>query len=508
MRMKRKLFSLIAVLAIVMTLVSSTAMAAPAAGTDAHGRWDGLQPGVQRTFEQKIPVQIVFLGYTPDQVDKNAVLGVMPETYTPLVRYPQFYGLPGRDMGLKFNFDYKVTFTRPALTQSFFNYLKKIGVPGDPTLFQEEYNLNDTNVLDVTGPVLYIDGPKVEKWLAKNLPNINPKGYTIVYINWYGRPDFNFHVYTKTDVADPDTGYNFGELRASRKVIAWGGTTSRLWFYDLSAGPESWSGNYIVDFKDLDGNEVEDYRMPPIWEYDVNGYRDPSELSSDLGLVARFVGINLLFTSSPLYDPMNTAPGVNGRKIVHVNMMEDDPANLGTDWFNINYARQELRSFQPYYRWDINLTDVNPIDAGAQKSLLIFGDVLLEDDCWNAYGTTFAQLFCYFNMNRDAYIPSYRPNDYVAAFHAFNTTDEHLGSQSGLLGFADDNWIDGTQSYVFAFDTLRRSDGPGDASHRGGFARRLAIANPNRCADGHSHSNRAGHPLDHVRRDTSGAGGR
>ena len=42
---------------------------------------------------------------------------------------------------------------------------------------------------------------------------------------------------------DPDTGYNFGEVRASRKMIAWGGTTSRLWFYDLSAGPEVWTDN-------------------------------------------------------------------------------------------------------------------------------------------------------------------------------------------------------------------------------------------------------------------------
>jgi hypothetical protein len=39
-----------------------------------------------------------------------------------------------------------------------------------------------------------------------------------------------------------------------------------VWFHDLSAGPESWTANWNVDTPGLDGNGVEDYRMPPIWE--------------------------------------------------------------------------------------------------------------------------------------------------------------------------------------------------------------------------------------------------
>ena len=61
-------------------------------------------------------------------------------------------------------------------------------------------------------------------------------------------------------------------------MIAWGGTTAddeenglgalhRVWFHDLSAGPESWTANWNVDDPDLDGNGVEDYRMPATWEY-------------------------------------------------------------------------------------------------------------------------------------------------------------------------------------------------------------------------------------------------
>ena len=100
---------------------------------------------------------------------------------------------------------------------------------------------------------------------------------TVFLINWYERSDFDFHVYTKTDEPDPDTDYNFGTQRGSRKLTAWGGTTARdeesglgstrrVWFYDLSAGPEEWAGSWNITDDDLDGGGP-DYRIPPIWEY-------------------------------------------------------------------------------------------------------------------------------------------------------------------------------------------------------------------------------------------------
>ncbi len=60
-------------------------------------------------------------------------------------------------------------------------------------------------------------------------------------------------------------------------MIAWGGTamddpeggpasTSRVWFYDLSAGPEFWTDNWNITAANLDGG-APDYRMPPVWEY-------------------------------------------------------------------------------------------------------------------------------------------------------------------------------------------------------------------------------------------------
>jgi hypothetical protein len=133
--------------------------------------------------------------------------------------------------------------------------------------------------------------------------------------------------------------------------------------------------------------------------------------------------------------------------------MEDDPASLGKDWIKMPFVKKQLSSFEPYYRWQTNLTDTNPIDANAQRAFRIWAGITAEDDCWNDYGDPFAELFCYFDANRAAYLPTYGPTDYVAGIFAFNTTADNMGGQLGLLGFSDDNWIDGTQSYVFAFDT-------------------------------------------------------
>jgi hypothetical protein len=95
--------------------------------------------------------------------------------------------------------------------------------------------------------VLFIDGPRVEGWLDQH-DHSSSKGYKVYFINWHGRSDFRFHVYTKTDDPDPDTGHNFGN-RGSRAMNSWGGSDSRTWFYDFSAGPEYNTTNWVVDVR-------------------------------------------------------------------------------------------------------------------------------------------------------------------------------------------------------------------------------------------------------------------
>jgi hypothetical protein len=415
-------------------------------------RFEALQPGEFVTFTQTIPINLVFVGY--ENLSKGGLLDELPAAYDPVARYPQFYGLSGRNLGLHFNFQYRTIETNTAFENRFFGYLKQIGRPGPLTALQQQYNDQEQNVLDVQGPVLYIDAPSVEQWLASRTGELGidrDHSYTVYFINWYSRDDFKFHVYTKTDEPDPDTGYNFGVIRETRKMIAWGGSFSRSWFYDLSAGPESWTDNWNVDTPDLDGNGVEDYRMPPVWEYRSNGYRNRSRLDDDLGLVTRYVAINLLFTSSPLYDPLVTAPGLGGRKVIHIELFEDDPNSRGIDFSNKNLTLRALRSFEPYYDWKVVQQRNNPIDPQAQRALQIFSGVLEESDCWDAFETTDAELFCFFDANYSRYIPEYKPEDYVGEIFSFNTTEETLGDQFGLLGFADEDYESGTQTYVFVF---------------------------------------------------------
>ncbi len=411
----------------------------------AHAGGPGLNPGQFEVLSKTVPVNVVFIGYERADIDLAAFKAVLPAGYDPVVRYPQFYGLDGRNLGLSYKFKYKFDFTDAAFERRFFAFLTRTGVEGPPTAFQDAYNAETKNVLDVTGPVLFIDAPKVEHYLEAN-DGGRRSGYTIYFVNWYGRSDFRFHVYSKTDEVDPDTQVNFG-TRGSRRMIAWGGTSSRSWFYDLSAGPESWTNNWIVD------DDQSQYHMPPIWEYATPGYRPPAQLSQDLGLVARFVGIDLLFTTSPLYDPLVTAPGAGGARVAHVAMLQEDAASNGLTYFNADFMKRELRKFQPYYPWTVGVSDnPAPIDAGAKKALDIFtGNVFDPNECWTAYGTPFAQLFCYYDANLGKYVPSYGRKDYVGEIFAYSATDASMGSQFGLLGFADDNWIDGTQSYVFMF---------------------------------------------------------
>jgi hypothetical protein len=443
--MGKKWLSLLSALLLAVFLVT------PAAARSLS--FDALQPGEQVTFKQTIPINLAFIGY--DKLDRDDLLNELPATYEPLVRVPQYYGLSGRPMGLHYDFKYRFTKADKAFENQFFGYLREIGQPNDLTAFQQQYNDQQNNILDVTGPVLYIDAPSVEQWLARKgreAFDIDPRSYTIYFVNWYSRKDFKFHVYTKTDEPDPDTGYNFGEIRTDRDLIAWGGTETRTWFFDPSAGPESWSGSWNVDDQDLDGDDVPDYRIPPIWEYAEDGYRRPSKLSSDLGLVTRYVGINLLFTNSPLYDPLVTTPGLGGDKVVHIEVLQDDPATDGRDYLDADLIRSKLRALQPYYGWEVNVEQTKPLDPGARRAFRIFAGLRQEDDCWNVFGDTFAELFCYFNENLDTYVPPYDPNDYVVEVFAFNTTNARMGDPPCCLGYADDNWVDGTQTFVFEFD--------------------------------------------------------
>ena len=107
-----------------------------------------------------------------------------------------FYGLPS-DLGIGYSYDYDVTYTNSAFEDRFFGTLSDLADPAPRTLYQQDYNAQNTNVLNVRQNH-FIDAPTVEQWLIDNAPyGVDTTQDTLFFINWWGRDDFKFHLYTE-----------------------------------------------------------------------------------------------------------------------------------------------------------------------------------------------------------------------------------------------------------------------------------------------------------------------
>ena len=439
--------------ALVVAGVLCTVLAAPA-GAFANG---GLAPGGVTKFKERVPVNVVFVGFDERDAPWNAVRSELSSRGEPIVRSRAFYGIEER-LGLDYSYDYKPHYTSKAWEDGFFGYLGSIAVPKPITEWQQAYNDQLRNVLNVTDN-RWIDAPKVEKRLIDTAPaGVDTRQPTIFFINWHGRQDFRFHVYSKTGEPDPDTGYDFGALRDTRKIVAWGGTTpddeetglgrrgvNRVWFYDLSAGPENWGGNFDVDDADLDGDGVADYRIPVSWEY--GSYRPKSALPHDLGKVVRYVGARpavhqlaavpavlhrrssarAASTSTPTRS--RAGPGVDAsREFIDPGLFLQEERelpvgfDLTTDSQDLAFAGDVKRCFEASSRPRASSRASRAPGYPADANLFLLGA---------------------FNQNRLLE----GDGDYEAA----SSTSRRTTSSTPLLGYADDNWLDGTQSGVFSF---------------------------------------------------------
>lgn len=453
-KLLKKFLGAATVLVLVAALLPATGVAF--AGKSAPPTLTTLQPGGFRSLEQDLTVNVVFVGYEQgagyQDIDETAFLAGLPASYRTINRYPYFYGNK-QFLGVDFTYDYNLVFADTAFEDAFFGYLDTIKVSKPLSLTQVWYNVEANRSLDITENY-WIDAPSVEQWLADNTSSmigVDTSQYTIFFINWYSRPDFKFHVYTKTDEPDPDTGYNFGELRESRKVIAWGGTTPddeesglgslhRIWFYDLSAGPDYWTDNYAID-------AAPGYTMPPIWEYgNMAGYRPFDDLSGDLGKVARYVAIDLLFTTSPLYKPALSPPKLPETVQVDINLYQIDPSFDATTLFDTDLIPQELGELLAHNSVSVDLAEA-PFKSRAED---VYNCFIIDISCYGSrlFGIAFGDLFLYHNDH----LIDYLDGDADYEVPVFGYYDSEPFAAGGLLGFADDDWATGTQSYVFAFD--------------------------------------------------------
>jgi hypothetical protein len=186
--------------------------------------------------------------------------------------------------------------------------------------------------------------------------------------------------------------------------------------------------------------------LPPIWEYlTAGGYRAASAVTADLARVTRFVAINLLFTSSPLYPPYLSPIRLPGSVNLDVNTYE---AWKGVD------ASQTFQ--QPALLLD-ELTELHRLSYSADQQ-----DLAFKQGARNCYQLWLNGNKCYPNRPYpgDANLFLYNAltlsqtrdggGDYEAMLFNYVTEDNR---DSGILGFADDNWVDGTQSGVFSFLT-------------------------------------------------------
>jgi len=332
------------------------------------------------------------------------------------------------------------------------------------TLPQNLYNDQPTRTLTVNQNYK-IDATAAEKWLGDHslsMLGVDPTKYTIFFVNWYGRPDFKFHGYVMPDEPDPDTGVNFAETDLfdfkEFQLSAWGGTAPddaesgygtlrRVWFCDLSAGPEFAADSWNIVDADTTGDGQLDYRVAPVWEYgNVNGYRPFNTLSYDLGLVARFVAINLLFTASPLYNVALSPPKLPTSIQLDLALFQGDPDLDGNARLHTDYLLQKISKLEPLNSFSVKLQE-RPL-AGRFET--IFKDWIAFVPSYGSNQKVFNSYFGNFYLYYQDHANQFRSGnaDYEIPVLLLMSATSYWPPERCQCSFADDNYRDGTQSMI------------------------------------------------------------
>ena len=429
-----------------------------------------LAPGKKQELNQKLRINVVFVGYEkgtgPRDINEAKFREQLSSSYRTVNRYPKFYGLPA-ELGVNFTYDYNLVYADSEYENRFFGFLKSQAKPASLTLFQQAYNKqayppegpDATNISRRISSSVAIDAPTTEKWLANNAPaGVNTTEYTVYFINWYGRSDYQDHVYTKLGEPDPDTGTDFG-TRSSRKLIAWGGTraedeetgagqkqNARVWFHDLSAGPESWTSNWDITNADVDGNGVTDDRLPPVWEYGSTKatYRPFNDLSGDLGKVTRYAAVNLLFTASPLYKPAISPPALPRSINLDVTIYQGESGFDARTILNKDLFVKEVGELQPDTQFSADIDEAAFSGRAADIYLCYINGASCFGNSIDKSG--YGDLFKYHQNHLMQFLEG--DADYELPIFAYHTGEYPIP----FLGVADDNYVDGTQSFVFGAD--------------------------------------------------------
>src|SRR5438445_10243933 len=424
------------------------------AGTKRAGGSDltfsTLQPGATRTIHQNLNINIVFVGIRPGggpfDVNEAALRGGLPSEGSLVNRFTagkSDFG-PSSPANVSFSYRYNIVYADATFENALFTYLTSIGQLHVRSVAQSAYNRQPARTLTIPNRNLWLNAVATERWLGDHatLLGIDPTEYTVFYLNWFGRSDFQFHSYMKLDERDIDTGFIAGFF-TNRRMRAWGGTSGtdpdhapgplrRIWFADLSAGPDALAASYEITTADFDGDGVLDYRIPPIWEYgNTAAYRPFTDFTGDLVRLTRYVAIDELFTPSPLYPVALSPPRLPQTIQDDVNVVELDPAVDGRTTFNAAQVTARLHRLRPFNQFGMQVADA-PLTGRIVETYNCYANGV---SCYASTGP-FASLFIYDYDHLTQFLAG--GADFEAPVVQYNT---RFLAPFGLLGFSTPSLI-------------------------------------------------------------------
>ena len=343
-----------------------------------------LEPGRPVDARQQVPVNVVFVGLEAGTgatgIDSDRLLGAQLQRNRVVDRTTRFFERQGEysrilepsAIGLTYDYDYRAVFADTAFEDAFFSYLRAIAIGPIPrgTIYQQAYSADPRAALQIPSSLL-IDATAAERWLAENagpMLGVDTTRPTVFFVNWYGRPDFHFHTYGFLGTR-PGFPFPLGRTHDGQ-MIAWGGSPretlgreARVWLYDVSAGPEYSTANWLLGPADFTGDGQTDERIPPLWEYGTtHWYRPFGDLSADLAKVLRFVAVDALFGSSPLYDPAVSEPLLSDRVELDLNLFAGRPGRDPTSTLRVGDLPSILSRLDPTRQFGVDLR-VQPLDG-------------------------------------------------------------------------------------------------------------------------------------------------
>jgi hypothetical protein len=344
----------------------------------------------QATVE--VPLRVVAVGFAPGELDEAKVLGEIPNTQRPGVLIPRGQTSSGDQFPLfgvetlvnhgrnyynsskpflvpyEYRWKPQLIYASREFTSGLFNAMKMNSTTGDFAKsgnrnFLEGYNATrgvyrgTGAVVAPNAPVRFVDGEKVEDWIAANSkallgwddpargkgPGRNP-GYTVYLLNTWDsaearailNPDREYHVW-KVNRFDPDTG-EFDGIDWARN---WGGRY-RFMLVDTGAAPnpyeaETWANRN----RSVYGSANYD---PPLWEYRAKAPRPVTLVNTDES-VEQAVTPGATWDANQLNLMLGRTVGQAASfRFLHSYLYEPHPAT-GQYWFSDNVwhdAKAEL----------------------------------------------------------------------------------------------------------------------------------------------------------------------